>query len=238
MLQFLNIYDILLFRKEVSNMKISNTAQRLKEAMDLRNLKQSEIIEKTGMNKGALSSYLSGRYEPKQDNIYLLSSILNVNEAWLMGYDVPMEKNTNSDINIFKYDNISPITTQKIPLLGEIACGEPIYAQEDYEAYIETDENINADFCLKCKGDSMIDFGIYNGSIVFIRSQPIVNDGEIAAIIIEDSATLKRVYYDKQKNLLTLRAGNPNMRDLIYSQDELTQIRIIGKAVKVLNNIK
>lgn len=73
-------------------------AERLKEGMELRQLKQVDIIEKTGINKGALSSYISGKYEPKQNNIYLLAKALNVNEAWLMGHDVPMER------NVLKFD--------------------------------------------------------------------------------------------------------------------------------------
>lgn len=218
-------------------MKVSNTAQRLKEAMDLRNLKQSEIIEKTGMNKGALSSYLSGRYEPKQDNIYILSSILNVNEAWLMGYDVPMEKNS-SDIDIFKYDNIHPITTQKIPFLGEIACGQPIFADEERESYIEVGIEIKADFCLRCKGDSMVNARIYDGDIVFIRKQDVVENGEIAAVIIDNETTLKRVYYYKESNLLILRPENNQYKEMQFSGEELNSIRILGKAVAFQGDVK
>ncbi len=71
---------------------MKSIAERLKEGMDIRQLKQVDIVERTGINKGALSSYLSGKYEPKQNNIYLLAKALHVNEAWLMGHDVPMER--------------------------------------------------------------------------------------------------------------------------------------------------
>lgn len=73
-------------------MKTANTSDRLKELMANRDVKQVDITSATGITKGALSSYISGRYEPKQDNIYLLAKYFNVSEAWLMGYDVPMEK--------------------------------------------------------------------------------------------------------------------------------------------------
>lgn len=69
-----------------------STADRLKELMAARDVKQVDIISSTGITKGALSSYISGRYEPKQDNIYLLAKYFNVSEAWLMGYDVPMDR--------------------------------------------------------------------------------------------------------------------------------------------------
>lgn len=75
---------------------MTTTSERLKEAMELRNIKQSELVEKTGINKGALSSYLAGRYSPKQGNLFLLAKALNVNEAWLMGADVPMDRKRSS----------------------------------------------------------------------------------------------------------------------------------------------
>lgn len=67
-------------------------AERIREGMEIRNIKQVDIVEKTGINKGALSSYISGKYEPKQNNIFLIAKALDVNEAWLMGHDVPMER--------------------------------------------------------------------------------------------------------------------------------------------------
>lgn len=81
---------------------MSTLADRLKEGMSLRGLRQADIVEKTGINKGALSSYISGRYQPKQNNIYLLAKALDVNEAWLMGADVPMERTTMADIDEYK----------------------------------------------------------------------------------------------------------------------------------------
>ena len=83
---------------------MSTLADRLKEGMSLRGLRQADIVEKTGINKGALSSYISGRYQPKQNNIFLLARALDVNEAWLMGADVPMERATMADIDEYKKD--------------------------------------------------------------------------------------------------------------------------------------
>lgn len=77
--------------------------ERILEVMDLRNLKQKDIVEKTGIDKGQLSSYLSGKYKPKLSNINLIAKALDVNEAWLMGYDVPMER------EVYKTTNVRPI---------------------------------------------------------------------------------------------------------------------------------
>ena len=81
---------------------MATIAERIQEGMNLRGLKQVDIIEKTGMNKGALSSYLSGKYKPKQDNIYLLAKALDVSEAWLMGYDVPIERKEYFSLQVGK----------------------------------------------------------------------------------------------------------------------------------------
>ena len=111
-------------------------------------------------------------------------------------------------------------------------------ANEEVDLYVEAGANIQADFCLKAKGDSMIGARIYDGDIVFIRKQPMVEDGEIAAAIIDDEATLKRVYYDQEAGVLQLFAENPQYKTMRFSGEELDHIRIIGKAVAFQSDIK
>lgn len=123
-------------------------------------------------------------------------------------------------------------------MLGKIACGEPIFADEEHETYVEIDESYGADFCLTAQGDSMINAGIENGDTVLIREAPIVDNGEIAAVIIDDEATLKRVYYYKGENKLVLQAENPRYSPFVYLNEELETIRIIGKAVAVIKRLK
>lgn len=137
-----------------------------------------------------------------------------------------------------QFDNIFPIELKKFPLLGEIACGEPIFCDEDRESYILAGSDIRADFCLKCKGDSMINARIYDGDIVFIRKQDIVDNGEIAAVVIDDEATLKRVYYDRDKNVVTLVAENPKYTPMIYSGSDLDQIHVLGKAIAFQSDVR
>ena len=121
-------------------------------------------------------------------------------------------------------------------MFGEIACGQPIYANEDYETFIEASERINADFCLTAKGDSMINARIFDGDIVFIKEQPDVDNGEIAAVLIEDEVTLKRVY--KYENRLELRPENPLHSVQNYEGETLNHIRILGKAVVFQSNVR
>ena len=106
-----------------------------------------------------------------------------------------------------------------------------ITASETQGAYVMANPDIKADFCLRAKGDSMRDARIYDGDIVFVRRQEIVDEGEIAAVIIDDEATLKRVYYDRRENRVVLMPANPNYAPLIYTGDQLESIRIIGRAV-------
>ena len=93
-------------------------------------------------------------------------------------------------------------------------------------------------FCLKCKGDSMINARIYDGDIVFVRKQSMVNNGEVAVVLIEDEATLKRVFYYPDKAKLVLQAENPSFEPLVYIGEEIEQIRILGKAVAFQSDVK
>lgn len=102
-----------------------------------------------------------------------IAKVFNVSPAYLMGWE---ERNTSQNgTDIFKLDNILPISTQKIPFLGSVACGEPIYAEEDKESYIVLGTNVNADFCLRAQGDSMIGARIHDGDLVFVRKQEMVD---------------------------------------------------------------
>lgn len=215
--------------------------KRLRKALNLRNMTQAELCERTSIPKSAISQYLSGGFKPRQNRTHLIAKTLNVNEAWLMGYDVDIERqDTNSETNVAqelidKYDNAIPIKTQKIPLLGEIACGEPIVANREYELYVDATVDIRADYAVKARGDSMINVRIFDGDIVFIREQPDVDNGEIAAVVVEDEITLKRVY--KDNNTLELRAENPRVKPLIYRGEELDHIHILGKAIAFQSDI-
>ena len=116
--------------------------------------------------------------------------------------------------NTKTFDNVFPISVKKFPLLGEIACGEPIFANEDRESYIMVGTDIDADFCLKAKGDSMIGARILDGDIVFIKKTDIVDNSEIAAVAVDDEVLLKRFEYSKEENILALHSENPRYSDI------------------------
>ena len=220
-------------------MKRSSTAERLRYLMDLNGWKQVDILNKClpiaeehgiKLRKNDIHYYLTGDSVPGQDKLSVLGLGLNVSEAWLMGFDVPMERGT--------VEQFKRVSTQRVPLLGEIACGEPIIAEESFECYVEAGTNIKCDFCLRARGDSMINARIYDGDIVFIRQQSIVNNGEIAAVIIDNEATLKRVYLNRAEGKLVLQAENPSYEPLVDVGEELDHIRILGKAVAFQSDVK
>lgn len=133
--------------------------------------------------------------------------------------------------------NIEPLpSTRPVPLLGKIACGEPILARENIEGFVELDQRIGADFALRCVGDSMINAHIFDGDLVFIKAQPDVDNGQIAAVIIDDEATLKRVY--KYPNRLELRPENPLFPVLQFEGPELEKVRIAGRAIAFLGQVR
>jgi repressor LexA len=123
-------------------------------------------------------------------------------------------------------------------VLGDIACGMPIYADEKHESFVSVSDKFDADFCLTARGDSMIGARIYDGDIVFIRSQSTVENGEIAAVILGDEATLKRVYYYPDEEKLILSPENPKYAPLVYIKNELNDIKILGKAVAFQSAIR
>lgn len=182
-------------------------------------------------------NYEKGAREPNSEQLILISKYFGVSTDYLMGRtDVPFTEETSE--NIFeKYPNIQPLPPmRKVPLLGAIACGKPIYREED--EWIALPNDIKADFCLRCQGDSMINARINDGDIVFIKSCPEVENGQIAAVSIDNEVTLKRVYYYPEKNKLVLNPENPTYEPFVYMNEELNDVRILGRAVMFLSGVR
>lgn len=209
--------------------------EKIREARLKKGHTQTELAELLGYKSRSSINKIEveGRDIPRS-SVIKFAKALDVTPAYLMGWeDEPKPEQSLYD----RFDNLHPVKLKRFPLLGEIACGEPIYAEEDHESYVSADADIRADFCLKAKGDSMINADIHDGDVVFIRSQSMVENGEIAAVIIEDEATLKRVYYDRENNRLQLIAENPRYAPLVYTGEELNYIRILGKAVTLMREL-
>lgn len=206
---------------------------RLNYALRKRNISPAELSRITGVNEGAISQYRAGAYKASQRNLEKLANALQVAIPWLMGGDVPMAESAPRSIP----DGLEPLPNWvKKPLIGDIACGEPILALENIEDYVMVPDNIHCDFLLHCKGDSMINARILDGDLVMIRQQDDVENGEIAAVRIDGSVTLKRVY--KYPGMVRLMSENPIYPPMDFNNGNCSDFAIIGKAVAFISTVR
>ena len=197
-------------------------ANRLKELRRSKKLTLEHIATMLGTSKQTIHRYENGTISNiPHEKIEKLAEVLGVSPSELMGWEEASAQ----------YDNLLPINQKRLPIIGTIACGEPIYATEEYGSFAEANSELDADFCLRANGDSMTGARIYDGDLVFIRAQDSVDNGDIAAVIINDEATLKRVYYYPNESKLVLSPENPKYPPFVYIKEELNSIKIIGKAV-------
>lgn len=227
-----------------TNKKISTFRERLTNLCVESPYSDTELAAKLKVSKQTLSAWKTGTRSPKENTIIAIAQYFGVTVQWLMGFDVPKKSETvditlltNSSGNM--YANLEPLPTMhRVPLIGTIACGDPITAEENVEGYVDAPVEKKCHFALRCKGDSMINARIMDGDIVFIRQQDTVNDGEIAAVLIDDEATLKRVHFLPQ-GMLMLQAENPKYQPIIIGgPNETRNVRILGKAIAFQSDIQ
>lgn len=216
--------------------------ERIKKLAKERGITINSLESELGFSRGSLSKI--DKNKPSVERLIKLAEFFNVQVDYLTG---DSEYRTKSDwlININKNEEdillgqygLQPIDIHKIPLLGSVACGEPIFASEDRELYVEVGTDIKADYCLTAKGDSMINARINDGDIVFIQRTDSINNGEIGVVLIDNDVTLKRIYYYPNDNKLILQAENSKYEPMVYLNNELDKIRIIGKAIAFQSDI-
>ena len=203
-------------------------SERLRQLRTECGISQQTLANSLGdISKSSINMYERGEREPGLETLEAIADFFNVDMDFLLGKsNIPNKARSG----VFSHDNIIPMPEmRKIPLIGCIACGAPILAEEHIEDYIDIPKHIHADFALTCKGDSMINARIFDGDIVYIRKQDTIENGEIAAVLIDDEATLKRVrLYDDH---ISLEPENPQYRPIVYWGEEMNSVHILGKAV-------
>lgn len=223
-------------------------ANRLKKALDYNNMRPIDLANKAKISKAQISNYLKGSYKAKQDKLYTIAKILNVSEAWLMGYDVDMdrewiEEKSPSELSIDNARYIETTTrTVKIPLLGKVPAGVPIEAIQDILGYEEIPASmLNSGenyFALKIEGDSMYP-EYMSGDVIIIKQQPDCSSGDDCIVMVNgDDATFKRVI--KQDKNLILKPLNNNYEPYVFSEyDIMTKpVKIIGIAIEVRRKLR
>ncbi len=217
-------------------MLVDTFAERLRTIMQLQNVKATELSAKTNIAKSQISHWLSGTYKAKQDSLSILAEFFNVNEAWLMGFDVSMDRDDSPvDDNVI-YQEIKTSKVQ-IPILGKVPAGIPIEAIEDILGYVDLDYSLVRNgqryFALKIQGDSM--YPEYKSNdIIIVKQQENCNTGDDCVVLVNgNDATFKRVI--KQENGILLKPLNNKYEPYYFSASEIVEkpVRVIGVAVEV-----
>lgn len=196
-------------------------------------LSAERLAEMLGISPATIYRYENGDIEKVPgDRLGPIANALQTTPAYLMGW----ESETTTPSPKLPANIIPMPEMRRIPLVGTIACGEPILAAENIEEYVSIPKELAGDFALRCKGDSMINARIFDGDLVYIRQQDIVENGEIAAVLIDSEATLKRVkLYDDH---IVLEPENPMYKPLSYWGEEMNTVRILGKAVAFTSAVR
>ncbi len=189
--------------------------ERMRQARQAMGISMMEAARRMKMPYTTYVGYEKGDREPPAATLVAIAKFYNVTVDYLLG---------RTEAPLMPMPNM-----RRIPLLGSIACGEPILAQENLEGEALAPEDVTADFALRCKGDSMAGARIFNGDVVYIRQQETVENGQIAAVLIDDEATLKRVYL--YPDHIVLSPENPMYKPLAYWAEDMNRIRILGLAV-------
>lgn len=233
---------------EVKTMNKETCGTRIKKALSIRNMRAIELCNKTGIPKSAMSQYINDRFEPKQDRVYLIAQALDVTEAWLMGYDVPMKSEARKEFS--KSDNLpEPEITEDVttfPVIGEVAAGYESIADENWMgetvdipiSYLQGHNKADF-FVLKVKGDSMIPL-YHEGDKVLILKQSTMNySGQIGVVIYgDDKGTLKRVEYAQGEDWMRLVPLNLNHPIVRIENEDLEHCRVIGIPRLLIREIK
>ena len=189
-------------------------AERMRQTMFLKGIRQAEIVDKTGIDKGSLSSYVNGRYMPNADKIAKIATALGVSVNFLLGKEeIPIAKLTLPQFH-------------DVPVLGSVAAGTPIIAQEDIIGTVMTDKNV---FALKVKGDSMSP-RIMDGDIVLVRQQDAAEDGDLVIAEIDGEATCKVL--KRSHGSVMLVPFNAAFAPFVFSGQQAEDLRILGKVVE------
>ncbi|MBR4723266.1 MAG: helix-turn-helix domain-containing protein [Clostridia bacterium] len=206
----------------------------LKELRKREGLSQAELAEILGVSKSTVGMYEQSKRSPHSDELLMrIAGYFGVTIDYLKGYapdGVPYD---------FDRLGLRKVVIKRLPMLGKIACGKPVMCEQDYETVIDASGDINADFCVTAEGDSMINARIMDGDIIFVREQSIVENGEIAVVIVnDDEVTLKRFYYYPESQRVILQAENPKYQPMVYEGEQLEHIRVLGKAVAFNSKIR
>lgn len=190
---------------------------------------QSELARRANISKQAVSAYESGSKNPSYSTIEVLADVFNCSVSEFLSDEEQQEglRRTHEERERLpsSIKAVSEITPHYVPLVGSVAAGQPIYAQECYDVVIDAPRK--ADYALRIQGDSMIP-NYQDGDVVYIHMQDDVDDGEVGVVLIDDSATLKHIFHTPTGLLLV--SDNPHYMPMTINVEDYDYVRILGKA--------
>ena len=207
-------------------------SERLKEALGASGISQSDLALKTGIGKSSISMYVSGQHEPRNDRIGDLAKALHVSPGWLMGFDIPMRGDMQHEADVQH-----SLFSHTYPLLDHIADGEIVFISQEQDDYMAHLPLVPADYIVTAPDDSMRDYGILCGDIVFVRHQSNIEDNDIAVVAIEENILLRCVQKNVEMEVITLYTGNRSWKPQTYIKEYARQLRFLGKAVSVYHKL-
>lgn len=199
-------------------------SKNLNRELEKKNLTPTEFARAIKYPETTVFNWIHCKSYPRIDKIQEMADFFGIYKS-----DLTENKTTLSDLS--QIPGVKLIKRfVNVPVLGEIACGEPIFCQQNYEGFFQIDEDLaRPDFCVTAKGDSMLDVGIQNGDLIFLKETPMVENGKIAAVLIEDTVTLKRFY--KNETEVILQPENKTYSPIIIREGDGQNIRILGEMV-------
>ena len=198
-------------------MSVNTLGDRMRILRSGRGLTQQDVAAALNVSRSAVARWERNEREPNLETLAALARLLDLPlSALVEREEAPLPA------------GLRPVRTKRVPLLGTIAAGEPIFAEEEHETYVDVGGSVHADFALEVKGSSMEP--VYkDGDVVYIRSQDDVLDGQVAAVVVDDSATLKRVYHLPVG--VQLMPLNPAFPPMLFTPENSDSVRILGLAV-------
>ena len=189
---------------------------RIKEILEEKGIKQIWLADKLNKSYNMVNSYVQNRRQPSLEDLYKIAEVLGVEAKELLVAGLRKNK-------IVEEDSILNAHTVKIPLLGTVACGTPIFAEENIEAFIPISDKFikpsNRYFILRASGDSMDEVGIDDGDLVLIKQQNTARDGDNVVALIDDEATIKEFHYGNNMIILKPRSKNSKHQPIVLTSD-------------------
>lgn len=200
---------------------------RIKEVLAQKGIKQTWLAERLGKSFNMVNSYVQNRRQPSIKDLQRMAIILGVNVSSLLVFDheifaMPNSRINQTEHNLSEDDGVST-STVKIPLLGNVACGVPLLAEQNIESYVSISKGLIQSTCnyfiLRAIGDSMNAAGINDGDLVLIKQQQVANENDLVVALIDDEATIKEFHRKQNMIILKPKSNNQKHQPIILTND-------------------